>query len=304
MQDKIDYLSIHPAVANALQEGRPVVALESTIISHGMPYPQNVETALQGEAIVKSTGALPASIAILNGKLTVGLTEKEIDYLGKSGSKIVKASRRDLPYLLSKKIDGATTVASTMIASKLAGIKIFATGGIGGVHRGASSSFDISADLQELAKTDVAVICAGIKSILDLGLTMEYLETYGVPVIGYKTKSLPAFYSRTSDFEVDYRMDTPKEIADLLKIKWAMDLKGGVVIANPVPEEHQMESAYINKVIEEAVMEAERLGIKGKDNTPYLLSKVKTLTEGQSLAANIQLYFNNVRLGGEIACSM
>ena len=259
------YLNIHPEVAQAIKNNKPVVALESTIISHGMPFPQNMETALEVERIVRAQGAIPATIAILNGKFKVGLTVEEIAYLGKKGQKIVKASRRDVPYLISNKIDGATTVASTMIAADMAGIKVFATGGIGGVHRGAETSFDISADLQELANTNVAVVCAGIKSILDLGLTLEYLETHGVPVLGYKTKELPAFYTRKSGFEVDFR---------------------------------------INDSINTALKEAELLEIKGKETTPFLLAKVKELTGGDSLKTNIQLVYSNAKLAAEIACCL
>jgi len=242
------YLDINSNIKKALAEKRPVVALESTIISHGMPFPQNVETALKVEEIVRTTGAIPATIAIINGKFKVGLAKDEIEYLGRSGKKIIKASRRDIPYLISKKEDGATTVASTMIAAQMAGIKIFATGGIGGVHRGAEQSFDISADLQELAHTDVAVVCAGVKSVLDLGLTLEYLETYGVPVLGYKTKELPAFYTQKSGFEVDYQLNTANQIAKFLKVKWEMNLKGGVVIANPIPTEFQLDYNSINEL--------------------------------------------------------
>jgi len=295
------YVKISPIIKDALKINAPIVALESTIISHGMPYPQNVETALKVEEIVRANGAIPASIAILNGKFKIGLTKEEIEYLGKTGQKIIKASRRDIPYLISKKIDGATTVASTMIAANMAGIKVFATGGIGGVHRGASTSFDISADLQELSNTNVAVICAGIKSILDLGLTLEYLETHGVSVVGYKTKELPAFFTQKSGFEVDFQLDTPKEIAEFLQTKWAMNLNGGVVITNPIPTTYQLDLDAITKTINEAVLEAERNKIKGKENTPFLLAKVKELTEGKSLDANIQLVYNNAKLAAKIA---
>ena len=295
------YIEVHPEVAQAIKENRPIVALESTIISHGMPFPQNKETALEVERIVRSHGAIPATIAILDGKFKVGLSTEEIEYLGKKGQGIVKASRRDIPYLISNKIDGATTVASTMIAASMAGISIFATGGIGGVHRGAETSFDVSADLQELANTNVAVICAGIKSILDLGLTLEYLETQGVPVLGYKTKELPAFYTRKSGFEVDFKVDTPKDIAHFLQVKWAMKLKGGVVITNPVPTKYQQDYHKITEVIENALTEAVNLGIKGKKVTPFLLAKVKELTGGDSLATNIQLVYNNAKLAAEIA---
>ncbi len=295
------YLEINPEVVKGLEKNTPIVALESTIISHGMPYPQNLETALKVEEIVRDNGAIPATIAIMNGKFKVGLTIEEITHLAKSGQQVVKASRRDIPYLISKKMDGATTVASTMIAAELAGIKVFATGGIGGVHRGAHTSFDISADLQELANTNVAVVCAGIKSILDLGLTLEYLETHGVSVLGYKTKELPAFYTQKSGFEVDYQLDTASEIADFLQTKWGMHLKGGVVIANPIPEEHQLDHDVITNTINDAIIEAEINKIKGKESTPFLLSKVKELTEGKSLDANIQLVYNNAKLASKIA---
>ncbi len=297
----IRYVEINPIIEDALKRKAPIVALESTIISHGMPYPQNVETALKVEEIVRNHGAIPATIAIINGKFKVGLTKEEIEYLGKAGQKIVKASRRDIPYLISKKVDGATTVASTMIAANIAGIKVFATGGIGGVHRGASTSFDVSADLQELANTNVAVVCAGIKSILDLGLTLEYLETHGVPVLGYKTKELPAFYTQKSGFEVDYRLDSATEIAEFLQAKWGMNLKGGVVIANPVPAAHQLDYNIITKTIDKAILEAEINKIKGKESTPFILAKVKELTEGKSLDTNIQLVYNNAKLAAEVA---
>ena len=295
------YLDIKPEIKDAITNNLPLVALESTIISHGMPYPQNKETALQVEHIVRDNGAIPATIALLNGKMKVGLTVEDIDYLAKSGTKIVKASRRDLPYLLSQKIDGATTVASTMIAANLAGIKIFATGGIGGVHRGASESFDISADLQELANTNVAVVCAGIKAILDLELTLEYLETFGVPVLGYKTDKLPAFYTQKSGFKVNNQIDSPRDIAKLLKTKWTLDLKGGVIIANPIPLVKQLDFNLMTKAINQALLEEKKLGIKGKESTPFLLSKVKDLTDGLSLDANIELVYNNAKLAAEIA---
>ncbi len=296
-----NYIDINPVIKKAVENNQPVVALESTIISHGMPYPQNKETALEVEKIVRDNGAVPATIAILNGKIKIGLTEGEIDYLAKSGTKIVKASRRDLPYLLSQKIDGATTVASTMIGANLAGIKVFATGGIGGVHRGASQTFDISADLQELANTNVAVVCAGIKAILDLELTLEYLETFGIPLLGYKTKELPAFYTQKSGFNVNYKMDNASDIAKLLKTKWDLNLNGGVVIANPVPKGKELDFNLMNKVIDEALIEEKKLGIKGKESTPFLLGKVKELTKGLSLASNIELVYNNAKLASEIA---
>lgn len=296
-----DYLVISKEVEEALLQNKPIVALESTIISHGMPYPKNVETALKVEEIVRKNGAVPATIAILNGKLKVGLTKDEIDYLGKKGLDITKASRRDIPAILASNSDGATTVASTMIIANLANIKIFATGGIGGVHRGAEITMDISADLEELSRTDVAVICAGAKSILDIGLTLEFLETKGVPVIGYKTKELPAFYTRKSGYNVDYKIDTPDEIANLLKAKWDINLTGGVVIANPIPEEFNMDFDMITAAINNAVKEANEKGIKGKESTPFLLSKVKDITEGKSLNANIELVFNNAKLASQIA---
>jgi pseudouridylate synthase len=294
------YLDIHPEVAQALQNNQPVVALESTIISHGMPYPQNVEMANEVENIIRSHGAVPATIAILNGRLKVGLTASELELLATSKD-IIKASRRDLAFLVSQKKHGATTVASTMIIAALAGIKVFATGGIGGVHRGAETSFDISADLLELATTNVAVVCAGAKSILDIGLTLEYLETHGVPVVGYQTKELPAFYTSSSGFAVDYKLDTPKEIAHALKTKWDLNLNGGVVIANPIPKEYEMNASLINGVIAKALEQQEQLGIKGKESTPFLLSKVKELTGGDSLSSNIQLVYNNAHLAAQIA---
>ena len=297
------YLDIKPEIREAIQEGKAVVALESTIISHGMPYPKNVETALTVESIVRENGAVPATIAIMDGKLKVGLTKDEIETLGKSHD-VVKASRRDIPFILAKGLTGATTVASTMIIASMAGIKIFATGGIGGVHRGAQETFDISADLQELAKTDVAVICAGAKSILDIGLTLEYLETQGVPVVGFGTDELPAFYTSKSGFGVDYRVDTPKELAQALKAKWDLGLKGGAVIANPIPVEYEMDPAVINKAIDTAIKESEEKDIKGKESTPFLLAKVKELTEGASLDSNIRLVYNNVKVGAQIAVEL
>ena len=299
-----DYLVISDRVKEALASNKPVVALESTIISHGMPYPKNVETALSVEKIVEENGAVPATIAIIKGKITVGISKDEIEYLGKKGTEVNKASRRDLAALLAGGLDGATTVATTMIAAAMAGIKVFATGGVGGVHRGAETTMDISADLEELAMTDVMVVCAGCKSILDLGLTLEYLETKGVPVIGYKTKELPAFYTIKSGFGVDYRMDTPEEIAKSFMVKQVCGLKGGMLVANPIPEEYAMDFDYINENINAAVAEAERLGIKGKETTPFLLDKIQKLTAGKSLESNIQLVYNNVRLGSKIAKCM
>ncbi len=296
-----NYLDIKSEVATALAQNKPVVALESTIISHGMPYPKNYETALLVEKTVQKNGAVPATIALIDGKIKIGLTDAEIKFLAQKGPEVIKTSRRDIPYILSKKLTGATTVSATMIAAQLAGIKVFATGGIGGVHRGATQSFDISADLQELAQTNVAVVCAGIKSILDLGLTLEYLETMGVPVLGYQTKELPAFYTRKSGFEVDYKMDTPKEIADLLRTKWAVGLKGGAVIANPVPKADALDPEIMTQAIDKAIAEQHALGIKGKESTPFLLAKVKELTQGKSLVSNIQLVLNNAKLAAEIA---
>lgn len=294
-------LQVSPEVQKALNENQPVVALESTIISHGMPYPKNVETALEVEKIVRANGAVPATIAIIGGVLMVGISNEQIDYLGKKGTAVIKASRRDIPVLVSKKEDGATTVAATMIIAHLAGIKVFATGGIGGVHRGAETTMDISADLEELAKTNVCVVCAGAKSILDLGLTMEYLETKGVPVIGYKTEMLPAFYSRESDFKVTYKMDSPLEIAKAIKAQDILNFNGGMVVANPISEEFSIDSNYISSVINEALIKANELSINGKDTTPYLLEKIQQLSGGKSLEANIELVYNNVKLGAEIA---
>ena len=297
------YLDIKPEIKKALEEGKAVVALESTIISHGMPYPRNVETALNVEQIIRDNGAIPATIAIMDGKLKVGLSKDEIESLGKN-SDAIKCSRRDIPFILAKKLDGATTVASTMLIASMAGIKVFATGGIGGVHRGAQETFDISADLQELAHTDVAVVCAGAKSILDIGLTLEYLETQGVPVVGFGTDELPAFYTSKSGFGVDYRVDTPEELAEALKTKWDLGIEGGVVVANPIPPEYEMDPAVIDSAISEAVREADLKGIKGKESTPFLLAKVKEITGGSSLDSNIQLVYNNAVLGAKIAVEL
>ena len=294
------YLEVSSEVSEALKAGKAVVALESTIISHGMPYPQNVETALKCEAIIRENGAVPATIGIIGGKLKAGLSRDEIDYMGKT-SGIAKVSRRDIPYIIAKGLDGATTVASTMIIADLAGIKVFATGGIGGVHRGAETTMDISADLEELSDTSVAVVCAGAKSILDLGLTLEYLETKGVMVLGNETEELPAFYTRKSGFKVDYKVDTPKEFAEILKAKWDLGLKGGALIVNPIPEEYSMDENLITDVIDKAIGEAADNGIKGKDTTPFLLAKVKEITEGASLVANIELVYNNSKLAAKIA---
>ncbi len=297
------YLDIKPEVAEALAAGKPVVALESTIISHGMPYPQNVETALAVEKIIRENGAVPATIAIIGGRLKAGLTAEEIEYFGKKGLEITKASRRDLAVLCARGEDGATTVTTTMMIAHMAGIKVFATGGIGGVHRGAETTMDISADLEELAQTPVMVVCAGAKSILDLGLTLEYLETHGVPVIGYGTKELPAFFTRKSGFCVDYRMDTPEEIAKAFKTQNELGLRGGMLVTNPIPEEYSMDADFINGAIEDAVKEAAQKGIQGKETTPFLLAKIKELTGGNSLDSNIQLVFNNARLAAKTAAA-
>ena len=297
-------LKISPKVQAALDAGKPVIALESTIISHGMPYPQNVETALRCEETARKFGAEPATIAVIGGKLCAGLTEEEIDYLGREGTKVTKASRRDLPMLIANKADGATTVAATMIIAAMAGIRVFATGGIGGVHRGAETTMDISADLEEMAQTPVAVVCAGAKSILDLGLTLEYLETKGVPVLGYKTKELPAFYTPHSGFSVDYRVDTPEESAAAINAQREMGYPGGMLITNPIPEEYAMPADVINSAIAQALKEANEQGIKGKDTTPFLLARVCELTGGDSLQSNIQLVLNNVKLAAQIACAM
>ncbi|UTV99204.1 pseudouridine-5'-phosphate glycosidase [Marinomonas rhizomae] len=298
------YLDINPDVAAAIAAGKPVVALESTIISHGMPWPQNAETAKKVEQIIRDNGAVPATIAIIDGRLKAGLSNDEIDTLAKAGLSVTKCSRRDLPLVVAQKQHGATTVAATMIIAAMAGIKVFATGGIGGVHRGAQQTFDISADLQELAKTDVAVVCAGAKSILDLALTREYLETQGVPVLGYKTDVLPAFYTRESDQTVDYNMQSAGDIADFIKAKWEMQLHGGAIIANPIPEEFAMDKAAIDAAINQALAEMEEQGVAGKESTPFLLARVAELTGGDSLASNIQLVFNNARLAAEIAAAL
>lgn len=297
------YLDINPEVKAALEAGKPVVALESTIISHGMPYPKNVETALKVESIIRENGAIPATIAILEGRLKVGLTEEEVEFLGKTPG-VIKTSRRDIPFIVANGLNGATTVASTMIIAALAGVKVFATGGIGGVHRGAERTMDISADLEELSMTNVAVICAGCKSILDIGLTREYLETKGVPVVGFQTEELPAFYTRKSGFKVDYKVDSEEVLAKALKAKWDLGLEGGVVVANPIPEEFEMDYDTINNAINAAVKEADEKGIVGKESTPFLLAKVKEITGGSSLESNIQLVFNNAKVGARLAVEL
>ena len=298
------YLDIAPEVAEALAAGKPVVALESTIISHGMPYPKNVETALEVEKIIRENGAVPATIAIIGGRLKAGLSADEIEYFGKKGAEIAKASRRDLPVLVARGQDGACTVTTTMMIAHMAGISVFATGGIGGVHRGAETTMDISADLEELGQTPVMVVCAGAKSILDLGLTLEYLETKGVPVIGYGTEELPAFYTRKSGFGVDYRLDTPKELAEAFYAQREMGLKGGMLVANPIPEQYAMETDVISSAINQAVAESREQGIHGKATTPFLLARVKDLTGGDSLESNIQLVFNNARVAAKAAAEL
>lgn len=295
------YLDVNPEVAAAIAAGKPVVALESTIISHGMPYPQNVETALNVERIIRENGAVPATIAIIGGRLKAGLTPEEIEYFGKKGQAIAKASRRDLTVLCARGEDGATTVTTTMIIAHMAGIKIFATGGIGGVHRGAETTMDISADLEELAQTPVMVVCAGAKSILDLGLTLEYLETKGVPVIGYGTNELPAFYTRQSGFGVDYRIDIPEELAAAFKASQDLGLKGGMLVTNPIPEEYAMPPETINAAIDQAIAECNAKGIHGKATTPFLLARVAELTGGDSLASNIRLVCNNAKIAAQTA---
>ena len=295
-----DYLDFHPDIKNALKNNLPIVALESTIISHGMPYPKNIETALMVEETVRSNNAVPATIAIIKGRLKIGLTEKEIEFLA-TNDEIKKISRRDLAVAVSQQLSGSTTVASTMIIAKLANIAVFATGGIGGVHRGAETTLDISADLDELSRTNVCVVCAGVKSILDIGLTLEYLETKGVPVIGYKTSEMPAFYSTKSGFNVDYRIDAAADIANILKTKWNLSIDGGVLVANPIPIASELESSIMNEAINQAIVEANNEKITGKKITPYLLSKVNEITKGKSLNANIKLIQNNANLAAKIA---
>ncbi len=303
----LNYLDISPEVKEAIDNDQPVVALESTIISHGMAYPENVESAKRCEEEIRNAGGVPATIAIIGGRMKVGLSDEELNYFGKTGQKILKASRRDIPMILAKELDGATTVATTMMIAELAGIKVFATGGIGGVHRNAQETFDISADLMELANTSVAVVCAGAKSILDIGLTLEYLETHGVPVIGYQTDDFPAFYTRTSGFTVDYNGESAKIIAEAIKVKEHLDLTGGMVIANPIPEEYALDESYINNAINKAVADAEAAGIRGKKITPFILSAILDITAGKSLYANKQLVYNNARVATMIAkelCSL
>ena len=298
------YLDISTEVQQALADGKPVVALESTIISHGMPYPKNVETAMLVEKTIRENGAVPATIAIIGGRLKAGLSPEEIEYLGKSGRKVAKVSRRDLAAIVARGADGATTVTTTMIIAHMAGIKVFATGGIGGVHRGAETTMDISADLEELASTPVMVVCAGAKSILDLGLTLEYLETKGVPVIGYGTDELPAFYTRSSGFGVDYRVDTPAQLAAMFKAQQELGMKGGMLVTNPIPEQYAMDKAVIDAAIEQAVAESKEQGIHGKETTPFLLARVVELTGGDSLESNIQLVLNNAIVASKTAAEL
>lgn len=298
------YLDIAPEVAEALAAGKPVVALESTIISHGMPYPQNVETALKVEQIIRDAGAVPATIAIIGGRLKAGLSKEEIDYLGRTGAGIPKASRRDLPVLVAQGKDGACTVTTTMMIADMAGIRVFATGGIGGVHRGAETTMDISADLEELAQTPVMVVCAGAKAILDLGLTLEYLETKGVPVLGYGTDELPAFYTRESGLGVDARVDTPEDLAAIFQAQRDLGLKTGMLVTNPIPQQYAMDKAVIDKAIDQALAESHEQGIHGKETTPFLLARVAELTGGDSLESNIQLVLNNARVAAKTAVAL
>ena len=304
MKNLHEYLKISPAVQKALDEGRPVLALESTIISHGMPYPQNLETARLCEAEARKHGVEPATVAIIHGKLCAGLTDEELEYLAKAGPKVAKASRRDLPALVARGADGATTVTTTMMIAHMAGINVFATGGIGGVHRGAEVTMDISADLEELAQTPVMVVCAGAKSILDLGLTLEYLETKGVPVIGYSTDELPAFYTRKSGFGVDYRVDSPEELAAMFRAQRELNYKGGMLVTNPIPEQYAMDKEVIDKAIEQALAEAKEQHVHGKAFPPFLLARVKELTGGDSLESNIKLVLNNATVAAKTAAEL
>lgn len=298
-----EYLVIDPEVETAIHSGKPVVALESTIIAHGMPYPQNVQTAEQVNEVIRSFGAVPATIGILSGKIKVGMNHDEIEYMAQAKN-VVKVSRRDFPLVIAREWDGATTVAGTMMAAKMAGIQVFVTGGIGGVHRGAGESFDISADLEELKETDVVVVCAGVKSILDIGATLEYLETAGVPVITVGTDQFPAFYSRNSGFASECRLDDPAEIAELIRVKYNMGLRGGMLVACPIPAQHEIPQASIEASISHALILAKEQNITGKRITPFLLDTVKKITEGKSLEANIQLVLNNAAVGAQIACKL
>jgi len=300
MNSFTDYLDINREVLDGLRYYKPIVALESTIISHGMPYPENIETALSLEKIVRENGAIPATMGIIKGRIKIGLDREEMEFLAKTKD-IIKTSRRDIPYVVGMGLSGGTTVAATMIFSQYAGIRVFATGGMGGVHRNAAKSFDISADLTELSNTNVAVVCAGIKAILDIGLSLERLETFGVPVIGYRTDDFPAFYTRSSGFKVPMRADSPQECAKIMKTKWDLKLDGGVIVANPIPKQYEAQKNNIDKAIELALIEADNNGITGKAITPYLLDKVKEITAGESLAANIALVKNNALLAAQIA---
>lgn len=297
------YVDYSDEVKKAMEEGRPIVALESTIISHGMPYPMNLETAKAVEDIIRKEGATPATTAIINGRIKVGLSEEELNFMATSKD-IIKCSRRDYPYIVANKLNGGTTVASTIITCAIAGIKVFVTGGIGGVHRGAEKTFDISRDLQELANNEVLVVCAGAKSILDIGLTLEYLETFGVPVLGMRTEEMPAFFTRKSGFKLDYEVKSEEEAANIANTKWELGLNGGIVVANPIPEQSQMDEDKINTAIREALVEAEEKGIHGKETTPFLLQKVLEATEGKSLEANIALVKHNAEVGAKIAVAM
>jgi pseudouridine-5'-phosphate glycosidase len=299
-----ELLEIKDDVKAALAQGKAVVALESTIISHGMPYPKNLETALEVERIIREAGAVPATCAVIGGKLKAGCSRDEIERLAKGGQKVTKVSRRDLPLICARGMDGATTVAATMIIAKAAGIKVFCTGGIGGVHRGAEKTMDISADLQELARTSVLVVCAGAKSILDLGLTLEYLETLGVPLAGFGTDELPAFFTRKSGFKTPLRVDTPVEAAKMFNAMQKLGYPGGAVIANPIPEQDSLDENYINGGIEKALAEAAKAGIHGKETTPFLLAKIDELTGHKSLDANIKLVYNNARVSSAIALEL
>jgi pseudouridine-5'-phosphate glycosidase len=297
------FLQFSPEVQAARDAGKPIVALESTIISHGMPYPQNVQTAREVEQVIRDAGAVPATIAIIDGRICVGLDGEQLELLGQS-KEAIKVSRRDLAYVLATKKLGATTVAATMICAQLAGIQVFVTGGIGGVHRGAETSFDISADLQELAQTSVAVVCAGVKSILDIGLTLEYLETHGVPVVSVGQAAFPAFFTRDSGFKADFQLDTPEEQALFIRTKWRLGLAGGVVVSNPVPEAMAMQSEEIDTIIAQALREADEQGVKGKLVTPFLLARIKELTGGRSLATNIALVKHNALVGAQLAVAL
>jgi pseudouridine-5'-phosphate glycosidase len=297
-----NYLDVKEEVRLALENNQPVVALESTIISHGMPYPQNVEMAKKVETIIRSEGAVPATIAIMNGKIKIGLTDEDLEIFAKS-KEVAKVSRRDLASIIAKKTLGATTVASTMMCAEMAGIKFFVTGGIGGVHRGYEETLDVSADLEELAQTNVNVICAGAKAILDLPRTMEFLETKGVPVVGYQTEVLPAFYTRTSNIKLPLSVQTVDELAAMIHVKEDLSLKGGVLVANPIPEEDSLDEAYINQIIDQAIEQSFKDGISGKDTTPYLLKTIVEQTKGKSLEANLALVYNNAKVGAKLAVS-